>query len=135
MDFEPEVWVAHEQERLHHEHEQLGQMVETVARLVLANHEHAKVIRQLRATVERHESELATARAGITDARSAVAGFTELIEATGPTSVRELQRTFQSAVDAVDGRLKMIEHALPVIEKKVGLKRRADAWEHVAPEA
>lgn len=126
---EPEEWVAHEQERLDRELSQLDQLVVTVAGLAIAITEHAKVSRQLMADVDRHEEELAAAHAGIRDVRRVVAGLAEQVQALEPGAAIEMIDSFDDTLEEIENRLGRIEHALPVIERKIGLKRRADAWE------
>ena len=125
---EPEEWVAHEQERLDRELSQLDQLVVTVAGLAIAITEHAKVSRQLMADVDRHEEELAAAHAGIRDVRRVVAGLAEQVKALEPGAAIEMIDSFDDTLEEIENRLGRIEHALPVIERKVGLKRRTEAW-------
>jgi hypothetical protein len=130
---EPDEWVVHEQARLDHELGQLDQLIVTVAGLVIAIKEHGNVTRRLMADVDRHETELATARAGIEDVRRVVAGLAAQLKALEPGAAIEMIDSFDDTLEEIEGRLGRIEHALPVIEKKVGLKRREGAWERETP--
>ena len=132
VDADPADWVTGELSRLQHEHKQLDELTTTVAGLVIAITEHAKVARRLMADVDRHEQELATAHAGIRDVRRVVAGLAEQLKVLNPDAAVKLYDTFEDTVEEIEDRLEMIEHALPVIENKLKLKRRAGAWERGA---
>ena len=125
---DPEEWVAHEQQRLQREREQLGHLSELVAQLVIAGNEHGKALRRLIADEDRHERELAEARAGIADVRRVVAGLAEQLKVLQPEAAMKLYDSFEDTVELIENRLELIEHALPVIEKKVGLRRRPEKW-------
>ena len=128
MDSDPEAWVAAELARLQRQDGQLDQMAEVVAGLVLGRTEHARVIRELVASVDRHEEAVATAQAGIEDVRRAVAHLAGRINGLDVRTAQEIYDSVEEDVLDIEERLAKIEHAMPVIEGKLKL-RRSSAWE------
>jgi hypothetical protein len=132
---EPEAWVDAELARLQlvQNDQNMATMARVVAGLVIARTEHARAWRKLRADADRHEEELALMRRAISETRRGVLALHERVAKLDPDVAEAWANTVGDEVDELEERVAVIERALPFIERRIGLHRKASAWNQSGP--
>lgn len=126
----PDEWVNAEVARLTalRSTPEIATMASVVAGLVIARTEHARALRKLRADADRHEEDLAVLRRQIGEVRRAAISLRERFDELDPDKVQSYYGTIAEEVDDLEERVDLVEKALPFIERRLGLHRKAGAW-------